>query len=116
MECRTCPYRFVIDSKYYDRKEMRRKEVEDVMGGKDAWANVDKTDGVFFKAATTSKPRPSHTALASAWTGPLFNMLYELGNMDLKLTVESQHNVLETDVMDHKHSSTRCRYEVPTSP
>lgn len=26
---------------------MKRKEVEDVMGGKDAWANVDKTDGVF---------------------------------------------------------------------
>ena len=24
---------------------MKRKEVEDVMGGKDAWANVDKTDG-----------------------------------------------------------------------
>ena len=45
MECRTCPYKFVIDSKYYDRKEMKRKEVEDVIGGKDAWANVDKTDG-----------------------------------------------------------------------
>lgn len=24
---------------------MKRKEVEDVMGGKAAWANVDKTDG-----------------------------------------------------------------------
>lgn len=24
---------------------MKRKEVEDVMGGKDAWANVDKTNG-----------------------------------------------------------------------
>ena len=27
---------------------MKRKEVEDVMGGKDAWANVDKTDGMTF--------------------------------------------------------------------
>ena len=27
---------------------MKRKEVEDVMGGKDAWANVDKTDGMAF--------------------------------------------------------------------
>lgn len=26
---------------------MKRKEVEDIMGGKDAWANVDKTDGEF---------------------------------------------------------------------
>lgn len=28
---------------------MKRKEVEDVMGGKDAWANVDKTDGMFAR-------------------------------------------------------------------
>lgn len=27
---------------------MRRKEVEDVMGGRDAWANVDRTDGKFW--------------------------------------------------------------------
>ena len=26
---------------------MKRKEVEDIMGGKDAWANVDRTDGEF---------------------------------------------------------------------
>ena len=30
---------------------MKRKEVEDVMGGKEAWGNVDKTDGMstFFR-------------------------------------------------------------------
>ncbi|KAA6410426.1 MAG: rna polymerase iii subunit c11 [Lasallia pustulata] len=44
LECRTCPYQFLINQRYYERKEMKRKEVEDVMGGKDAWANVDKTD------------------------------------------------------------------------
>lgn len=26
---------------------MKRKEVEDVIGGKDAWENVDKADGEF---------------------------------------------------------------------
>ena len=26
---------------------MKRKEVEDVIGGKDAWANVDRADGEF---------------------------------------------------------------------
>jgi len=26
---------------------MKRKEVEDVMGGKEAWANVDVADGMF---------------------------------------------------------------------
>ena len=25
--------------------EMKRKEVDDVLGGSEAWANVDKTDG-----------------------------------------------------------------------
>jgi len=44
-ECRTCPYECLIKQRYYERKEMKRKEVEDVMGGKDAWDNVDKTDG-----------------------------------------------------------------------
>lgn len=29
---------------------MKRKEVEDVIGGKDAWENVDKADGEFFIA------------------------------------------------------------------
>lgn len=47
LECRTCPYQFLINQRYYERKEMKRKEVEDVMGGKDAWANVDNTDGMF---------------------------------------------------------------------
>ncbi|MCJ1372606.1 RNA polymerase III C11 subunit [Loxospora ochrophaea] len=44
LECRTCPYQFLINQRYYERKEFKRKEVEDVMGGKDAWANVDKTE------------------------------------------------------------------------
>ncbi|MCJ1307085.1 RNA polymerase III C11 subunit [Agyrium rufum] len=43
-ECRTCPYEYTLTAPWYERKMMARKEVEDVMGGKDAWANVDKTD------------------------------------------------------------------------
>ena len=27
---------------------MKRKEVDDVLGGPDAWANVDKTDGKYY--------------------------------------------------------------------
>lgn len=27
---------------------MKRKEVDDVLGGRDAWANVDKAEGVCF--------------------------------------------------------------------
>ncbi|KAI9806343.1 MAG: hypothetical protein M1825_006458 [Sarcosagium campestre] len=43
LECRTCPYQFVLEKRYYDRQVMKRKEVEDVMGGPGAWDNVDRT-------------------------------------------------------------------------
>jgi DNA-directed RNA polymerase III subunit RPC11 len=46
-ECLTCPYQFVINKRYYERKIMKKKEVEDVLGGKGAWDNVDKTQGTF---------------------------------------------------------------------
>lgn len=46
-ECMTCPYQFVIHKRYYERKMLKKKEVEDILGGKDAWANVDKTKGSF---------------------------------------------------------------------
>jgi hypothetical protein len=44
-ECLTCPYQFVINKRYYERKYMKKKEVEDILGGKGAWDNVDKTEG-----------------------------------------------------------------------
>lgn len=48
LECRSCPYEFLINQRYFERKEMKRKEVDDVLGGPDAWANVDKTDGTLY--------------------------------------------------------------------
>jgi DNA-directed RNA polymerase III subunit RPC11 len=44
LECRTCPYEFILTRKYYERKAMKRKEVDDVMGGEGAWDNVDQTE------------------------------------------------------------------------
>ena len=44
LECRTCPYEFLLTRKYFERKPMKRKEVDDVMGGEGAWDNVDQTD------------------------------------------------------------------------
>lgn len=46
-ECLTCPYHFIINKRYYERKYMKKKEVEDILGGKGAWDNVDKTPGMF---------------------------------------------------------------------
>ena len=51
LECRSCPYEFLINQRYFERKEMKRKEVDDVLGGPDAWANVDKTDGTLYDSS-----------------------------------------------------------------
>lgn len=48
-ECRTCPYQMILDKRYYERKMMKSKEVEDVLGGADSWKNVDKTEGIFLR-------------------------------------------------------------------
>ncbi|OWZ77217.1 DNA-directed RNA polymerase III subunit RPC10 [Cryptococcus neoformans Bt85] len=62
--CPTCPYQFIIERQVCHLQEavmgyglpanscdqismrthLKRKEVDDVLGGKEAWANVDKTD------------------------------------------------------------------------
>jgi hypothetical protein len=77
--CQTCPYVFPIGSKevnnhnkilmvllimkffilrilcsfffqYKNRTTLKRKEVDDVLGGEEGWKNVDSTEGkVFFK-------------------------------------------------------------------
>jgi DNA-directed RNA polymerase III subunit RPC11 len=44
-ECRTCPYQMVLDRRYYERKAMTLKPVEDILGGAESWKNVDKTEG-----------------------------------------------------------------------
>jgi DNA-directed RNA polymerase III subunit RPC11 len=43
-ECLTCPYQFLINKRYYERKYMKKKEAEDILGGKGAWDNVDQTN------------------------------------------------------------------------
>jgi len=37
--------RFKINKQYFERKEFPRKKAEDIIGGADAWKNVDKMDG-----------------------------------------------------------------------
>lgn len=42
--CRTCPYIFVLEHKFKQKMTLDRKEVDDVLGGKEAWENVDQID------------------------------------------------------------------------
>ena len=39
----TCPYVFRVNQKFENKIHLERKEVDDVLGGEDAWKNVDKT-------------------------------------------------------------------------
>lgn len=49
-KCRTCAYSFPVPEgvAYASRVELKRKTVDDVLGGEDAWKNVDSTDGKFL--------------------------------------------------------------------
>jgi DNA-directed RNA polymerase III subunit RPC11 len=42
--CQTCPYIYNIDRKISMIATLKRKEVDDVLGGENAWKNVQKTD------------------------------------------------------------------------
>ncbi|CAO3659500.1 unnamed protein product [Umbelopsis vinacea] len=42
--CQTCPYTFQIRDVHTSRKDLKRKEVDDVLGGAAAWENVDSTE------------------------------------------------------------------------
>ena len=42
--CKTCPYIYKIEEKLNVKMNLERKEIDDVLGGKDAWENVDQTD------------------------------------------------------------------------
>lgn len=43
--CHTCPYEFPIVRQMTTRQHLKRKQVDDVMGGEESWKNVDSTDG-----------------------------------------------------------------------
>jgi len=42
--CQACPYVYTITSKVTKDAPLQKKEVDDVLGGADAWKNAPKTD------------------------------------------------------------------------
>lgn len=47
-ECRTCPYQYVLDVEYFEKTDMKQKEVEDVFGGKEEFKNADTVASEFL--------------------------------------------------------------------
>mmetsp|Transcript_20511 Transcript_20511/g.50333 ORF Transcript_20511/g.50333 Transcript_20511/m.50333 type:complete len:149 (+) Transcript_20511:208-654(+) len=44
--CQTCPYIEAIKYMIVEKTYMKKKEVDDVLGGEDAWKNADKTEAL----------------------------------------------------------------------
>jgi len=46
--CKTCDYTFPIMNKVKNVINLKAKQVDDVLGGKEAWENVDQTSGMII--------------------------------------------------------------------
>jgi hypothetical protein len=46
LECRTCPFQFILNKRYYDRKELNGKEIEDIVGGARAADSAQTAPGM----------------------------------------------------------------------
>ncbi|CAL5220751.1 g2813 [Coccomyxa viridis] len=42
-KCQTCPYIYSVDREISREAQLKKKEVDDVLGGSDAWKNVQTT-------------------------------------------------------------------------
>lgn len=43
--CQTCPYVYRIQTRIEKRVKLHRKQVDDILGGDEAWDKVEKTEG-----------------------------------------------------------------------
>ena len=51
--CQLCPYTYKVVRPIVYEVKLERKAVDDVMGGEEAWANVDQTEVICPKCANT---------------------------------------------------------------
>ncbi|CAO1631799.1 unnamed protein product [Parajaminaea phylloscopi] len=80
--CQACPYRFEIRGQVTSRIRLKRKEIDDVLGGVVAWKNVDSTDGAFVhwncvETVLSARPHPDEcmTDLTSPTSSSLCALL-----------------------------------------
>ncbi|KAF9451326.1 hypothetical protein P691DRAFT_699531 [Macrolepiota fuliginosa MF-IS2] len=73
--CNTCPYEFPISKQMTSRTRLKRKEVDDVLGGDEMWAHADQTQAscdkcnhdraYFYQLQIRSADEPMTTFLTS---------------------------------------------------
>ena len=70
MACRSCAYQYTLKKKMYETIKMKRKEVEDVLGDKEAWDNVDTTEGRILPRCATPADEASAMSRRIVRWGP----------------------------------------------
>lgn len=63
----------ILDKRYFERKFMKSKEVEDVLGGADSWKNVDKTESQWICLEKRKNRSRDRTACACLLTTVVVN-------------------------------------------
>lgn len=94
-ECRTCPYQYILKGGWTEKTPMKQKEVEDVFGGKEEFANADSMASKWTAAGILEEP----------WTT---SRMFK----NLQFT---QLNVLPRTAMGTVRTSSSFRFEVQMS-
>lgn len=93
-ECRTCPYQYILKGGWSEKTPMKQKEVEDVFGGKEEFANAD--------------------SMGSKWRTYLTYYHTRFRRLTLDCCV-SQLNVLLKTATETGRISSNCRFEARTN-
>ncbi|CAI7652319.1 unnamed protein product [Penicillium bialowiezense] len=52
-ECRTCPYESPLDREWFESTNLKQKQVDDIFGGAEEFANADSVAKYWFHFATS---------------------------------------------------------------
>jgi DNA-directed RNA polymerase III subunit RPC11 len=112
--CQTCPYISRINKKISKTMKLKRKEVDDVLGGEDAWAAANRT--------TAACPYCDNLEVSEYERGRslgwcLFAYEYR-GPSSPSLTLDTPIHILPLHTYDttNRPSLCKCRFGLPMSP
>jgi hypothetical protein len=112
-ECRTCPYQMVLDRRYFERKTMKLKAVEDILGGADSWANVDRTDGKLSPPClVASSFLPTSKSPCDGISMLLRN--FRTGKADIEVPMKKPNAPMKAAILVWR-TSDRCKFAAPMS-
>lgn len=95
-ECRVCPYEAPLEKNYFEKKDMKQKEVDDVFGGKEEFANADSVGSKFF--------------LLSSLRSDVSVEIYRANILSFFFPL--QLNAPPKAAMGNVHTSSSCRFAV----